>query len=98
MDAPSNINTTVLTSRSVRITWSPSSSLSNVTGYLISYTTTVSYTSGGSVIVNGINTTTSDLTNLEEYTLYTITIQAISGGRMSGNSNETSVTTYSDSK
>jgi len=97
-DAPSNVIATVLTSRSVRVTWSPSSPLSNVTGYLISYTTTASYTSGGSVTVNGINTITSDLTNLEEYTFYTITMQAISGNRMSGNSNEASVTTYSDSK
>jgi len=47
-------------------------------------------------MVNGINTITSDLTNLEEYTFYTIAMQAISGNRMSGNSNEASVTTYSD--
>jgi len=88
----------VLTPRSVEVTWNPSS-LSGVTGYLISYTTTASYTSGGSVTVNDGSATSGTLTNLEEDTLYTITVQAIdNNNRMSVNSNEVSVTTYTDSK
>jgi len=88
----------VLTPRSIEVTWdSPSSS--DVTGYLISYTTNASYTGGGSVAVNGGSTTSGTLTNLEENTLYTITVQAIdNNNRMGVNSNEVSVTTYTAGK
>ena len=80
------------------MTWEPSSS-SDVTGYLISYTTTASYTSGGNVTVNGGSTTRVTLTNLEEDTLYTITVQATTNdNRTSANSNEVSVRTYTDGK
>ena len=80
------------------MTWEPSSS-SNTTGYLISYTTTASYTSGGNVTVNGGSTTSGTLTNLEEDTLYTITVQATTNdNRMSANSNEVYVRTYTDGK
>jgi len=92
---PSDVRATVLTPRSVEVTWDPSSS-PGVTGYLISYTTTASYTSSGSVTVNGGSTTSGTLTNLEENTLYTITVQATINGTMSVNSNEVSVTTYTD--
>ena len=47
----------------------------NPTGYLISYTTTASYTSGGNVTVNGHSTTSHILSNLEEGTFYTITVR-----------------------
>ena len=95
---PTNVRATVVTSRSIQITWEPSSS-SGVTGYLISYTTTASYASGGSVPVNDGSTTSSTLTNLEEDTLYTITVQATtSDNRMSANSNEVSVRTCTDGK
>ena len=95
---PTNVRPTVITSRSIQITWEPSSS-SDVTGYLISYNTTASYTSGGNVTVNGDNTTSGTLTNLEEDTLYTITVQATtSDNRMSANSNEVSLITYTDGK
>jgi len=88
----------VLTPRSVKVTWDPSLS-PGVTGYLISYTTTASYTSGGSVAVHGGSTTSGILTNLEENTPYIITVQATgNNNRMSVNSNEVSVTTYTDGK
>jgi len=94
---PTNIRATVLTPRSVEVIWDVSSS-SGVTGYLISYTTTASYTSGGNVTVSG-GSTSGTLTNLEEDTLYTITVQAIGiNNRMSVNSNEVSVITYTDGK
>ena len=87
----------MLTPRAVEVTWTPSSS-PDVTVYLISYTTTASYTSGGNVTVSG-DITSLNFTNLEESTLYTITIQATtSDSRTSNNSNEVSVTTYSDGK
>ena len=96
--SPTNVRVAVITSRSIQIIWEPSSS-SDVTGYLISYTTTASYTSGGRVTVNGGSTTSGTLTNLEEDTLYTITVQATtSDNRMSANSNEVSVRTYTDGK
>ena len=95
---PTNVTAIVATSRSIQITWEPSSS-PNITGYLILYTTTASYASGGNVTVNGGSTTSGTLTNLEEDTLYTITVQATtSDNRMSANSNEVSVRTYTDGK
>ena len=95
---PTNVRTTVVTSRSIQITWKPSSS-TDVTSYLISYTTTASYTGGGNVTVDGGSTTSGTLTNLEEDTLYTITVQATtSHSTMSTNSNEVSVRTYTDGK
>ena len=49
--------------------------------------------------VNGGSTTSGTLTNLEEDTLYIITVQATtSDNRMSANSNEVSVRTYTDGK
>ena len=93
-----DVRAIALTPRSVEVTWKVSLAF-DITGYLISYTTTASYTSGGSVTVNGGSTTSSTLTNLEEDTLYTITVQATtSDNRMSANSNEVSVRTYTDGK
>ena len=78
--------------------WKPSSS-SGVTGYFISYTTTASYASGGNVTINGGSTTSGTLTNLEENTPYTITVQAIDiDNDTSFNSNEVSVRTHTDGK
>ena len=91
-----NVRTIVLTPHSVEVTWDPSPS-PGITSYLISYTTTASYTSGGSVSVDG-TTTSHTLTNLEEDTLYIITVQATNSSGVSANSNEVSVTTYTDGK
>jgi len=93
-DAFANVSAIVLTPRSVEVTWYPLSD--DFTGYLISYTTNASYTSGGNVTVNGGNTTSIILTNLEENTLYTITVQAISNDRLNNNTIEASATTYTD--
>ena len=65
----------MLTPHNVEVTWNQSL-LTDVTSYLISYTTTASYASGGSVMVDGIDNTSYTLTNLEEDTLYAITVQA----------------------
>ena len=97
-DAPSNVNATVLTPRIVEVTWNAFPASSGVTGYLIVYTTTASYTSGGNETVNDVTTASYNLTNLEENTPYTITVRAISNSGMSGDSNVVSVTTYTDSK
>ena len=95
---PTNVRATVLTSRSVEVTWTISSS-PDVTGYLISYTTDASYTNGGSVMVIGGSTTSHTLSNLEEGTFYTITVQATTDdNRVSANSDPVSVTTYTDGK
>ena len=92
-DTPSNIGATVLTARSIEITWDAFPISSGVNGYLISYTTTASYAIDGSVTVNDVNATSYTLTNLEEGTTYTITVQATSSRGMSDNSDEVSVTT-----
>ena len=93
---PTNVRATVLTPRSVEVAWTVSSS-PDVTGYLISYTTTAEYAGNGSVIVSGSSTTRGILINLEENTLYTITVQAISNNG-NANSAPVSVTTYTDGK
>ena len=99
MEPPTNVRAVVVTSCSIQITWEPSSS-SDVTGYLISYTTTASYVSSSDRSKSiTVSTTSGTLTNLEEDTLYTITVQATtSDNRMSANSNEVSVRTYTDGK
>ena len=88
----------MLSSGSIQIIWE-SSPTDDVNGYLISYTTTVPFTSRESMMVNGGSTISHTLTDLEEDTLYTITVQATtSDNRMSPNSNEVSVRTYTDGK
>lgn len=83
----------------MEVRWNPSSSISNVTSYVILYTTTASYTDGGNMSVNGSDTTNGTLTDLEEYTLYDITVRAISGrGVISNDSNVATVRTFTDSK
>ena len=98
---PTNVRATVLTPRSVEVTWTLSSS-PNVTGYIISYTTTAEYIDmnirSNSVTISSNSATSHILNNLEEGTLYTIGVQATTNdGRMSGNI-VVSVTTYTDGK
>ena len=92
-----NVRATVLTSRSVEVTWDQFTS-SDITGYLISYTTNALYASGGNVTVIGGNTTSLTLSDLEENTLYSITVQIVRYGVISASSNEVSIRTYTDSK
>ena len=87
----------VLTSRSVEVMWNAFHS-SCIAGYIITYFTNASYTSGGNVIVNEFNQTSYNLTNLEEYTEYDIIVRVISNIGISDNSNGVTVTTYTDSK
>ena len=97
---PTDVTAQVVTSHRIHVTWKPSSS-SHVTGYLISYVyiTNASYTSGGNVTVDGGSTTNGDLINLEENTLYNITVRATSSNKVVNNhSNEVLVRTYTDGK
>ena len=98
---PTNVIITVLTPRSVVVTWTVSSS-SNVTGYIISYTTTAEYIDISdrsiSIVVSDNSATSHTFNNLEEGTLYDIGVQATTDdGRTSGNI-LASVTTYTDGK
>ena len=94
--APTSVTAIVLTPRNVEVTWDQSL-LIDVTGYLISYTTTALYASGGSVMVESIDNTSYTLTNLEEDTLYTITVQATTNdNRISPYSIAVTVTTNTD--
>ena len=93
-----NVRATALASHSVEVIWKVSST-SVIIGYLISYATNASYASSGSVTVNGGSTPSHTLNNLEEDTLYTITVQATTGDNtMCANSNEVSARTYTDGK
>ena len=78
---------------SVEITWDH---LSDATEYIISYSTTASHVSGGSVTVKG---TSGIVSGLVENTPYAITVQAISGdSRKNTVSSEVSVTTHAAGK
>ena len=96
-EASIDVNAMLLTPRSVEVTWNAFHS-SCITGYIISYSTSASYTSGGNVYVNDANQTSYNLTNLEEYTEYYIIVHVISNIGISDNSNGVTVMTYTDSK
>jgi len=98
-DTPIYTTAIVLTPRSVQVMWNTIYIPCNcVTGYLISYITSDSYSSCGNVIVNDANQTNHTLTNLEEYTEYDIIVRVISRIGTTDNNNGFTVTTYSDGK
>ena len=98
VDAPSNVRATVLTSQSIEVSWDAFSASSGITGYLISYTTDASYTTGGTVNITDVNIASYNLTDLEEGTHYTINVQAVSSTGMSDNGTEVSLITYTAGK
>ena len=91
----------MLTATSVVVMWEQSPS-TDVTGYLISYSTDASYISESermrSVEVGVRSTTSVTLTDLEENTPYTITVQSESSDGLSAPSDVVSVTTLTDGK
>ena len=87
----------MLRATSVVVMWDQSPS-TDVTGYLISYSTDASYTSGGNVMVSSHAITSFLITGLEENTPYTITVQSNSSGGLGAPSNVVSVTTLTDGK
>ena len=96
MSAPNNVRATVLSHSSVKITWDQ---LCDATQYIVSYSTIASHISGESVTVKDGNTSSYTLTNLEQNTTYTITMQAAaSDGRMSALSSIVSVRTHAAGK
>ena len=96
LPAPNNVTATVISHSSIEVTWDQ---LSDATEYIISYSTTASHISGGSVTVKGGSTTSVMLKNLEGSTPYVITVQATaSDGRKSAVSSEVSVITHAAGK
>ena len=98
---PDNVRTTMLTTTSVLIMWDQSPS-TDVIGYLISYSTDASYISESdrmrSIVVSPRTMTSITLTDLEENTPYTITVQRNSSDGLSAPSDVVSVTTLTDGK
>ena len=94
VDPPTNVMAIMVRPRSIMVTWTPSSS-PDVTGYLISYSTTASYISMNdrSRRMQVGNTTSGTLNDLEEGTTYTITVQSNSNVGLSGNSGAITVIT-----
>ena len=93
LPVPSNVRATAISHSSVEVTWDQ---LSDATEYIISYSTTASHISGGSMTVKG---TSGTLSGLVENTLYGITIQAMTGNnRKSAISSEVSVITHANGK
>ena len=93
LPAPVNARARTLSHSSVEVTWDQ---LSDATEYTISYSTTASHISGGSVTVRGGGCT---LTDLESNTSYIITVRAITSDcRKSTLSDEMSVRTHTAGK
>ena len=91
LPAPNNIRATAISHSSVKVTWDQ---LSDATEYTISYSTTASHISGGSVTIKDGSITSHTLRNLEGNTPYIITVQAtISDGRKSACSSKVSIRT-----
>ena len=82
------------------VTWTVSSS-SDVTGYIISYTTTAEYIDmndrSDSVMLSD-SATSHTFNNLEEGTLYTIGVRATANNNRMSSNIVVSVTTYTDGK
>ena len=98
LPAPTNVKATVLTPYSVEVTWDQSPD-HDVTGYLISCTTTASYAGDKSVTVNVGDTTSHTITDLVENTPYDIIVQSITrDGRKSDYSTEVSIITQKAGK
>lgn len=78
----------------IEITWNPFLS-KEITGYLIIYATTAIYARGNSnITVYGHNVSKALLKNLEEDTLYSITVKSVSENKVSGPSNVVSAITW----
>ena len=96
-DPPNNVKATVLAPKIIEVSWDPFVS-AEVTSYLITYTTTAVYATGGNVTVYGHNVSKVLLTKLEENTLYSITVQTVSVNTFSGPSSVASVITWASGK
>ena len=86
----------MLTSQSATFIWDASLS-SQVTSYLISYTTTAEYTKGGRITVSN-HSTSCTITHLEEDTEYVVTLQAMINGIGSFANPKVTILTYSNGK
>lgn len=97
VDPPNNVKVTVLEPRIIQVSWDPFTS-QEVTGYLITYTTTVVYTTGRNVTIDGRNVSKFLLRDLEEDTSYNITVQSVSEDKVSGPSKMMSLITWTSGK
>ena len=86
------------TPNSVEVTWDQSPN-HDVTGYLVSCSSTASYAGNKNVIVNGGDTTSYTITDLVENTPYVITVQGLtSDGGKSDYSPDLPIITKKDGK
>ena len=97
IDPPNNVKVTVLAPNIVEVSWDPFVS-TEVTSYLITYTTTAVYTTGGSITVYRHNVSKVLLTSVEENTSYNITVQTVSVNIVSRPSSVASVITWASGK
>ena len=98
---PSNVRATVLTPRSIRVSWDEVTA-ADITGYRILYTTTAGYISPSSrsemVTVDDSVITSITFTGLEEATLYSVSVESRIGTEFSIPSDVVPVTTWTDGK
>ena len=97
IDPPNNVKITVLAPKIIEVDWDPIIS-EEVTGYLIIYSTLAPYARGSNITVYGYNISKTMLKNLEENTLYSVTVRSIAQNKLSGFSNMVKAITWASGK
>ena len=94
---PTNVVATTLSPRSIEVTWdSPVTTMNDINDYIISYDGVESFAEDNSMSV-GILSTRANITGLEEFVSYDVTVLAVYNGATSPvPSNPVRVQTYSD--
>ena len=93
---PANVDATVLSPRSVTVTWDSLSTLSFVICYIISYNSMESFATAGSLLIDK-SSANATIDGLEEFVSYNFTVQAVyDGGGLGPASIPLRVITWSD--
>ena len=87
----------MLSPKSIIVSWKPIL-FTEVTGYVVSYTSFVRYARDDNVTVSGANVSHIAIEKLQEYTNYSITVQSVTNNTVSDASGVVSVRTWSDGK
>jgi len=87
----------VLSPKSINVSWQPIL-FSEVTGYMLSYTSAARYARGDNVTVSGATVSHMVIEKLEENTVYNITVHGVTNNSISDASDAVSVLTWTDGK
>ena len=76
---PVNVHATVLSPRTINVTWDLLSNLSFIISYIISYNSVESFANAGSLLVDK-SSANAAIDGLEEFVSYNVSVQAVYGG------------------